>query len=1128
MKKKMLIVMTLILLLSWSKDLVAGSQRAIACSSSVPPCSAIMCSERHPPRPHPTIVPREVPLPTGLVTLGPAEFSLGTGHGWHVEDEGLIFTQAGEWLSPLLSSREKYPFWGRLWLELDRSPNLIPNGNFETVEEGAPTGWRVYDLPGATLEVVEGDAAGGQRSLRFTLAETDEGGYLIRLEDFQPLEPGFYVLYAHFRCSAGFAETGSVYGSFALYRQQDQTWDWVWSTSTFVQACAAGSADTRTPLPRWQMGRVALVYVPDDGHAYGFKAGLWFGQFLGRPTTGTLEVDEFRLERVRPLWLAARSSLDGVTWTEWTPRYLLLQVGDHFLALPSLDGDEIWETAPRFEPRTNLLLPLAQGYPYVQLRLAAEAPLILRSLSFEHTPAAPFVIPWDDAEPAVVNDHPYAPQHDAPAGRHGFVVARDGHLYFQGTGERARFWGMQTHAGACFDDETNRLMIERLAKRGFNLIKVGGPAWYWWDEKKRDCYDRFFATMKERGIYGYIQLEPVPLIYAMAKWPEARAYITATYGTFPEWEWFIEGPAWPWHGPEFRVALFSGDEALTAFIENWFRDLLEHRNPYTGKRYLEEEAVALVEIGNENWLTASWYNGGLAYGALPTYYEDLFDQRWRAWLQKRYESFQALKAAWDDGTGQVFAPGETSFDTLRRHPDTMEDIRSLVYSDARTRDLTLFYHHLEQTYYEHMARFLKETLGVRQPVIASHTHTGRLFGETVVETSTLLDVNDIHRYYDHPRREDVPGLGRVRIWNKDPFHPTWGDAVFDAYGQFNLRGKPLTRSEVNWTWYNEHSYLFIPGLVAYSSLHDVDAVILFCYMWHHDCDNPWHHEGRIIHGSCGNLGTTFILHSNPIVLTQNVAAYVAFLRGDVAPSPSAIPLRYTEEGLERMIPTYLAHWWSSLLLENLRFGDRHVGLVRRVQKDYQADAPTLEPPWPDAPGGAYVSATGEITYDFGSRLFTVETPRFQAAAGKLAGRSVRMGDLEATVHHPTHAALMRVALTPGGDRSLLSVAARAANLGMVLSPSGEEPLAWGDRPVIAEVVSATVTWRTDMPSVRVYALDERGQRRAEIPVQKVPGGVTFVLGGKHRTLWYELATRTKTYLPVVCRIQRRNCRPKHP
>jgi hypothetical protein len=65
------------------------------------------------------------------------------------------------------------------------------------------------------------------------------------------------------------------------------------------------------------------------------------------------------------------------------------------------------------------------------------------------------------------------------------------------------------------------------------------------------------------------------------------------------------------------------------------------------------------------------------------------------------------------------------------------------------------------------------------------------------------------------------------------------------------------------------------------------------------------------------------------------------------------------------------------------------------------------------------------------------------------------------------------------------------------------------------VVSVTVTWRTDLPFVRVYALDERGQRRAEVMVPELPSGVTFVLGGEHRTLWYELVTGTKTYLPFV-------------
>ena len=61
---------------------------------------------------------------------------------------------------------------------------------------------------------------------------------------------------------------------------------------------------------------------------------------------------------------------------------------------------------------------------------------------------------------------------DAPAGKHGFVEAKNGHLYFE-DGERARFLGFNVAARSNTPDhETADKMAERFASMGVNLIRL--------------------------------------------------------------------------------------------------------------------------------------------------------------------------------------------------------------------------------------------------------------------------------------------------------------------------------------------------------------------------------------------------------------------------------------------------------------------------------------------------------------------------------------------------------------------------------------------------------------------------------------------------------------------------------
>src|SRR5690606_30852119 len=53
------------------------------------------------------------------------------------------------------------------------------------------------------------------------------------------------------------------------------------------------------------------------------------------------------------------------------------------------------------------------------------------------------------------------------------------------------------------------------------------------------------------------------------------------------------------------------DERIVELQKEHARALLTHVNPYTGKAYRDEPAVALVELLNENSLVEAWAQGRL-------------------------------------------------------------------------------------------------------------------------------------------------------------------------------------------------------------------------------------------------------------------------------------------------------------------------------------------------------------------------------------------------------------------------------------------------------------------------------------------------------------------------------------
>lgn len=1047
-------------------------------------------------------------LKAGINEIDSNIFSYGNGNNISINVSGLSFGNNSYWISPIFKSNLSYPFWGRLFFNLSPSPNILPNGDFENICNDSLCNWTFNSHAGINYSILYDN----NTYLRILFNNFSSQLHHIFESEKITFEKGkIYEIYGYMKCSKDFVETG---GRISINIPVEKNGTWNFTVTSSLPECYSISGHRRGTVNEWKMTKIAIFEIPDDNAVYEGRVRLTVGRiFEDVNVSGIVEIDNIFLKEVDSMWLSIRCSSDGVNWTNWSKEFLIAETSGRYYEIHyPMDFDEY--KRHRLYPRYNLLMPALQGYKYVQINLSIHYPchpVTLHSISFENNPSCPFVIPCNYTFLGRLNNK-YLPIYDAPAGKHGFVIEKNGKLYFNATNKRARFWGIQTHRGGIiFDNETNEKIIDRIVKHGYNLIKITAPAWYWYNESWRDWYDRFFAKMKEKGIYGYIQLAPICLIYAMGTNSDAVSYYISNYGNFTNSTFFYTyNDKWPFGGREFNACIFTLDNNITKFIKNWFSDILNHTNPYTGKKYKEEEAIVAIEITNENSLTEKWYKRFLNYSSsIPEYYQNIFDEKWREWLKEKYNNnFTLLNETWDDGTGIVFN-NETNFSNLMRYPDfSTYPPQQNPYSKTRTNDLGLFYMHLEEEFFTNISSYIRNEIGTKQLIICTQVGSNPLlFLDTVQKIPS--SINDFHSYYDLPvapfyEKLVESSLRESCIENKDPFMKGWADPIFTSFSNYGIKGKPLSRSEVNWAFTNEHSYMFIPGLIAYTQLQDVDMIISFSYMWQQYYDTPWYHEGRITGASSINPTPNVIrIHSNPAILTQNVIAYISFMRKDIDEARN-LEINYSKQFFEKNIADYMNVYTPWQFLENKRMIDESIGLIYKVEKNFSSNNATM---WLNYSQKNETYICNDVIFSYGNRFLLVDNPYIKLYSGKLVNISSK--EFEILPKYPTYGSIMISSLTDddikNSSKILVTAVGRVANYGMQFEPAGNYQLAWGDKPVIAETINATIKIRMpNLCSVKIYALNETGERKEELKAKINNGWLIFDINENYSTLWYEI------------------------
>lgn len=495
---------------------------------------------------------------------------------------------------------------------------------------------------------------------------------------------------------------------------------------------------------------------------------------------------------------------------------------------------------------------------------------------------------------------------DAPAGKHGFVRVKKGHFYFE-DGIRCRFLGFNVAARSNTPDhETADKMAERFASMGVNIIRlhaadapVGEEPGSWssckeapllnyqkengreFNKKGLDRFDYFVAKLKEKGIYLHIDL------------------IVARD--------FREGDGLDYPGnPGSCVKRFPMyNKRMIELQKEYAKMILCHINPYTGLALIDDPAVVVVQINNEESAISGTMGTDGREDMQP--YRDEVQKRFNHFLLMKYGTREQLKKAWTNGEscalrceedpekGTVLGVDGEAYQPVN---DPASEWDSGVNS-ARYADFMEFGIWINRNFYQRMKDYL-HSLGVKVPIVTSNLLTGAadIYGHTDG------DIIENNSYFNHPllpvQNNTYHVLGPREYVSVNPLTMQKGGnpkatTLLSLASMAALEGKPFMLSE--WNEYGLHPFhsTSLVHTVAYACLNDWDGLILY----NHHTSEHWDDQPE------DKILNIFDVYNDPAVVCQWGFMASVFLKGLINVANNRVDVVYTQNDL-RTLPVFHA------------------------------------------------------------------------------------------------------------------------------------------------------------------------------------------------------------------------------
>lgn len=551
------------------------------------------------------------------------------------------------------------------------------------------------------------------------------------------------------------------------------------------------------------------------------------------------------------------------------------------------------------------------------------------------------------------------------AGEGGFIAVKNAHFVHSGTGKTIRFWAVNGPSHDLKDRESLRKNARLLAKYGVNMVRIHGgyfnqdgavdPA------KVKQAID-IVESMKPEGIYSHLSI-----YFPLWLTPKPDAPFLQGY----------DGKTHP-----FASLYFNKD--FQKVYRDWWKAVLLTPSQSTGKRLIDEPALAGLEIINED----SFFFWTFDSKNIPDAQLRILETQFGDWLKRKHGSIDAAMTRWNSRriARDNPAEGRVAFRPLWN-----------IFNEktARDKDTARFLLETQMAFYRETYQFLRD-LGFKGVITASNwaTASPQVFGPLEKYSYTATDFIDRHGYFQcnlagdnaawsirnghtyfdrSALRFEAPTPGKPRLF----MHPVM-DIRYDD--------KPSMISETTFCRPNRYRSEAPLFFACYGALQDTDAIVHFA-----------------LDSSTWAVKPGFFMQPwtimSPAMMGQFPAAALIYRKSLIIPGATLVDLNLKMDDLLNLQGTPMP---QDAAFDELRLKDVPQGLVLRpgnvidplvhfagrthVRFTAQGGPPTLADlrPLINHSQQTVASSTGELKLDYGKGIVIINAPSAQGVSGNLA------------------------------------------------------------------------------------------------------------------------------------------------
>ena len=644
--------------------------------------------------------------------------------------------------------------------------------------------------------------------------------------------------------------------------------------------------------------------------------------------------------------------------------------------------------------------------------------------------------------PAYYDDMPidlsFVFRNEKPAGRHGFLKINKDHFVFE-DGAPGRFWGVNFNGGACFPEfDYSEKVARRLAKTGCNIVRFHQLDSEW-------NTPNIFSFSKGERIGSTLQLHPESMkrldyLVHCLKQEGIYCYLDMlTYRNFKSGD----GVENPFELGDAADPYNYYNRKLIELQKKFITDLWTHVNPYTGLAYKDDPVFVLTEIVNER---------------------DFF-ARGRLKVEPYVGEFRALFGAWCKANGITY---DAAGCDVNENSEPLVRFKILV----------------QESYYKEMLAFMRET-GVKIPIAG----TNWLTTSAVTKSNLVADFMDGHTYfYDWNWGEIVKRCMNTAITQSSTF------AMENFTGQ-RVLDRPYFISEWDMPWPNEFRAESPILFAAIGALQGWDGWAIHTYSYGTRLASM-----NILGKESSSDTIGGVPYREGIFSTWNDPAkfglfYHAALiarRGDIAESKESVAVKVDD--LTKGAPNAVR-----VASELCKVGVQFEGQADTAPKVVGADDRLV-----DEAAGEVRSVTGELYRSWTKNYGTIDSPRTKCVYGFLRKNGeLALTDLNVRVY-TDFAVVALSSLTDApiskSDNMLLTAVGRAKNTDAKFD--GDELRDFGKPPILIEVIVAELAIKTELATLKVWAVNAEGFFVGAVPSRYEGGALRFKVGTTMPSMYY--------------------------